>query len=62
MIASKIDAVNLPVGKENLAFIFLKQCANVTVIVSERQAWKVRSQSRVRKSCRSVRNENLGSM
>jgi len=36
MIASKIDAVNLRVGKESLAFIFLTQCANVTVVVFER--------------------------
>jgi len=36
MIASKIDAVNLRIGKESLAFIFVTQCANVTVIVFQR--------------------------
>jgi hypothetical protein len=35
MIASKADAVNLRVEKDGLAFIFVKRCANVTVIFSE---------------------------
>jgi 2-hydroxy-3-keto-5-methylthiopentenyl-1-phosphate phosphatase len=38
MIASKIDAVNLPGGEESAAFIFLTRCGNVTVIVSQRYA------------------------
>jgi hypothetical protein len=38
MIASKIDAVNLPVDKDRRAFIFVTQCANVTVTVPGRQA------------------------
>jgi hypothetical protein len=38
MIASKIGTVNLRVGRESFAFILLAQCANVTAIISERQA------------------------
>ena len=36
MIASKMDAVNLHIGRESLAFIFLAWCANLTIFVSER--------------------------
>jgi hypothetical protein len=38
----------LPVGEQKLAFIFLGQYANVTVVVFERRAQSVRSQSRAR--------------
>jgi hypothetical protein len=62
MIASKADTVNLSVDKDDPAFIFVTHCANVNMIVAERQAQKVRPDRRIRSIYWSGTNEDFDSM